>query len=151
MLELETYLLGLGEAAWAIAGGRIATGAFFGISGFHKLFVPQRHAQLVATLRDDGVPFVKVFQWMVPATEFLAGLALIVGFLTLPAAIALAVILCVACIVDGRKRVAAFQPINAADRIDDWLYLSEVVYLIVLVTIIMAGPGAVAIDHWLFG
>ena len=50
---------------------RLVVGLFFAISGHHKLFIKQRHAQLVATLEACGIPYVWFCQWFVPLVEFL--------------------------------------------------------------------------------
>ena len=49
---------------------RMVVGLFFAISGFHKLFLKQRHEALVETLKDDKIPFIGLFQWFVPSVEF---------------------------------------------------------------------------------
>lgn len=113
-------------------------GSFFCISGYHKLFNAQRHASLVETLKANHIPFVTFNQWWVPFVEFSAGLVLVLNlpFGLVPlASLGLLVICLVACITDGRKRVASYSPIDKADVIDDWLYLPEVIYAILLVEI----------------
>jgi hypothetical protein len=53
---LNSGLLNDTEIPFAIA--RVATGSFFALSGFHKLFNRARHRTLVNTLKDCGVPCV---------------------------------------------------------------------------------------------
>lgn len=116
----------------------VASGAFFALSGFNKLTNKGRHAALVATLQADHVPAVGFNQWWVPSWEFLAGTSLAVGLYPKLAAAVLAIIMLVALVSEARKRVAEWQPINVADRVDDYLYLQESCYLIMLAAIIIA-------------
>jgi uncharacterized membrane protein YphA (DoxX/SURF4 family) len=60
-------------AAIALLINRIALGAFFTISGFHKLFNRQRHAVFVRELVVDRVPRLGFNQWFVPSVEFSGG------------------------------------------------------------------------------
>jgi len=114
---------------------RIGTGLFFACSGFNKIFNGKRHAALVQTLQEDKVPAIAVMQWWVPSWE-LAGGGLLAAGLNL-AALPLLVIMAVAIFSEGKKRVSAYAPINAADTICDWLYLPEVVYALVLVNLLI--------------
>lgn len=129
---------------------RVAVGVFFIFSGYHKLFNKGRHESLVKTLTDDKVPLIKVNQWFVPSVEFLGGIAVTVGLFTSLAALGLIVICLVATCVDGLKRVEGWSPIDFADKIDDVLYLPEVLYLVMLVAIVMAGSGKYSLHRWLF-
>ena len=54
---MDATLITLGAQApdAALTLNRVALGAFFAISGYHKLFTPTRHATLVRTLQDDGI------------------------------------------------------------------------------------------------
>lgn len=63
----------------ALTLNRVALGAFFAISGYHKLFNASRHATLTRTLQDDGVHAVPIMRWLLPSIEFGGGSALIVG------------------------------------------------------------------------
>ena len=76
----------------ALTLNRVALGAFFAISGYHKLFNASRHATLTRTLQDDGVHAVPIMQWLLPSVEFSGGCALIIGLLSVLAAFGLFVI-----------------------------------------------------------
>lgn len=128
---------------------RALVGLFFVISGFHKLFNEDRHQTLVATLRNCGIPFIGFCQWFVPSIELFAGLGVIFGFLTPLSALGLIAILSVAIITDAPKRVASYSPINFADTVDDYLYLPEVIFLIVLV-FVAVHPNPISLDAWLW-
>lgn len=115
----------------------VAVGTFFAISGYHKLTNSTRHAGLVATLKADHVPMVSVMQWWVPAWEFISGCSLCVGLFPQFNAMVLSIIMIVALLSEGAKRVKEWAPIDKADVIDDYLYLQETCYLIMLIAIIL--------------
>jgi hypothetical protein len=77
----------------------------------------------------------------VPSVEFFGGMAVTVGLLTVPAVIAPVILLAVAMATDGYKRVRADAPIDGSDDIDDWLYLSEVTYIMLFTIFIASGAG----------
>jgi uncharacterized membrane protein YphA (DoxX/SURF4 family) len=53
-------------------------------------------AGISQTLKADRIPFIRFIQWWVPSVEFFGGIAITVGLLTVPAAIALVILLAVA-------------------------------------------------------
>jgi len=136
------------DAALALA--RASVGVFFAISGAHKLLVPSRHAALVETLKRNHVPAVAFNQWWVPGWEFVGGVLLTAGLFSAAAAGVLSVICLVALCCEGRERVKSYQPIDKADELDDWLYLQEMLYLILLAVTMIAGTGRYSMDAWLF-
>src|SRR5271154_3986582 len=91
---MDASLITLGAQApdAALTLNRVALGAFFAISGYHKLFNASRHATLTQTLRDDGVHALRMMQWLLPGAEFSGGCALIVGVFSVLAAFGLFVI-----------------------------------------------------------
>ena len=120
---------------------RVVLGTFFAISGFHKLFITERHQQLVNVLEEDGIPMVRFCEWFVPIVELVAGVFIVVGLFAPLAAIGIIVLMVVAFITDGVKRVSEYNPINAADYLDGVLYLPETVYIVMSLILILAGPG----------
>ena len=145
-MDISLITLGANAPDVALTLNRIAIGTFFAISGYHKLFNVSRHAILVGTLKDGGVPAVSVMQWLVPGVEFSAGCALIIGLLSALAAFGLFVITFTAIAVDGIKRIPEWMPINRADWLGDVLYLPETLYCIALAVIMLAGPGPWSLD-----
>lgn len=144
MLDLLSN--GLGWTDIALALNRVAVGAFFMLSGYHKLFNAPRHRALVDELKALGIPALGFNQWWVPAVEFTAGGGVLIGFLAPLAALGLLVIILVAMATSGRQRIKVYKPIDEADRIDDWLYLPETLYAFMLIVVISAGAGAYSID-----
>jgi putative oxidoreductase len=141
--------LGLPETALAIS--RVAVGLFFLLSGYHKLFNVQRHAALILSLQSAGLRHITVLQWLVPGAEFSGGFAVAVGLLSVPAAPGLLILSIGATLTDGIKRIADWRPIDRADWLDDILYLPEVLYALVLLSVILAGPGPYSLDALIAG
>lgn len=138
---LEVLQHGLGVTEVGLVANRIALGTFFAISGYHKLFVAERHAAIVETMKQHRIPLVPFNCWFVPLVEFFGGLALLSGVLAPLAATGLFIICLVATCTDGLARIPQFHPIDRADWLDDLLYLPEVLYLLGLAIVIVAGPG----------
>lgn len=124
---------------------RLVVGVFFFLSGYHKLFNKERHQRLVRTLTNDRVPAVAFNQWWVPFWEFVGGAMLALGVLAPFAASALVIVCCVACLVEAPAKVESYKPLDAADRLDDYLYLPEVLYIAMLIPVILMGSGRFAI------
>jgi putative oxidoreductase len=137
---------GVGWTDIALTLNRIAVGMFFMLSGYHKLFNPQRHISFVETLKELGVHAVGFNQWWVPTVEFTAGGAVAIGFLAPLAALGLLVVILVADATSGPQRIKALKPIDEADRIDDWLYLPETLYAFMLIVVISFGAGPYSLD-----
>jgi len=148
---LRYFFVGFGLPETALAISRVAVGLFFLLSGYHKLFDAQRHAALVLTLRSAGLRHTNVLQWLLPAAEFSGGLAVAMGLLSVPAALGLLIISIGATLSDGIKRIADWRPIDKADWLDDILYLPEVLYALLLLSVILAGPGPFSLDALVAG
>src|SRR5580658_3930008 len=143
---MDLLFAGVGWPDLAITLNRIAVGAFFMLSGYHKLFNAERHRSIVDELKALGVPAVRFNQWWVPSIEFAAGGAVLIGLLAPLAALGLLVIIVVAIATSGRQRIKLYKPIDESDRIDDWLYLPETLYAFMLVTVVSAGAGPYSLD-----
>lgn len=145
-MHLSLILQGAQAPNAALTLNRMALGAFFAISGYHKLLNASRHATLTATLKDDGVHAVPIMQWLLPGAEFSGGVALIIGLLSVLAAFGLLVICVGAIALDAVKRIRAWQPLDHADWLGDLLYIPEALYSIGLTVVMLAGPGAWSLD-----
>ena len=137
---------GVGWTDIALTLNRIAVGIFFMLSGYHKLFNTERHRSFVDELKGLGVHAVGFNQWWVPTVEFTAGSAVVIGFLAPLAALGLLVITVVAIATSGPQRIKIYKPIDEADRIDDWLYLPEILYAFMLIMVLSAGAGPYSLD-----
>jgi putative oxidoreductase len=130
---------------------RGSIGTFFAISGGNKLFVPTRHASLRRSLAVNNIPCVEPMAWWVAGWEFLAGAMLAVGLLSAFSAGVLLIICLVACWCEAHQKVESYKPINGFDRVADYLYLPEVLYIVLLTAAILHGTGAFSLDRLLWG
>jgi uncharacterized membrane protein YphA (DoxX/SURF4 family) len=136
----------LGGGDLAISLNRVTVGAFFMLSGYHKLFDAERHRSIVDERKALGVPAVGFNQWWVPLVEFAAGGAVLIGLLAPLAALGLLVIILVAITTSGRQRIKLYKPIDESDRVDDWLYLPETLYAFMLIIVVSVGAGPYSLD-----
>ena len=148
---MDLLFAGVGWTDLAMTLNRIAVGAFFMLSGYHKLFNAERHRSFTEELKGLGVHAVGFNQWWVPLVEFSAGGAVVIGLLAPLAALGLLVVILVAGATSGRRRIKLYKPIDEADRIDDWLYLPETLYAFMLIIIISAGAGPYSLDALILG
>jgi uncharacterized membrane protein YphA (DoxX/SURF4 family) len=145
-MVIDILFKGVGWTDIALTLDRVAIGMFFMFSGYHKLFNAQRHRALVDELTALHVAAVRINQWWVPSVEFAAGSAVFIGLLTPLAAFGLLVIVLVASVTSGRVRIKSYQPIDKADRIDNWLHLPEILYAFMLIIFVSAGAGPYSLD-----
>jgi uncharacterized membrane protein YphA (DoxX/SURF4 family) len=148
---IDILFAGIGWNDLAITLNRIAVGAFFMLSGYHKLFNAERHRSVVDELKALGIHAVGFNQWWVPLVEFAAGGAVLIGLLAPLAALGLLILILVAVVTSGPQRIKVYKPIDEADRIDDWLYLPEVLYAFMLIMVVSAGAGPYSLDAVILG
>lgn len=122
---------------------RCVLGYMFACSGFHKLFVPARHARLVRTLTADRIPFVGFMQWWVPGWEFVGGVMVILGVQAGFFASILGLISLVALASDGIPRIKNWAPLNRCDWVCCLFYLPETLLGVLALVVILCGPGSV--------
>src|SRR5262249_32293240 len=134
----------LRAAEWMpITAVRVLTGIFFCISGGTKLLAPDRFSTMERTLAGSHIPFPHASALFVSLVEFACGAGLVAGLLTPLCALLLAVDMIVAIATD---RIHSIQASGALAWVDDFLYLPEVLYVMILVWLIFSGPGRYAID-----
>jgi uncharacterized membrane protein YphA (DoxX/SURF4 family) len=143
---MDILFNGIGWTDIAMTLNRIAVGAFFMLSGYHKLFNAERHRTFTDELKALSVPALGFNQWWVPLIEFSAGGGVLIGLLAPLAALGLLVITIVAIATSGRQRIKLYKVIDATDRIDDWLYLPETLYAFMLIVVISVGAGPYSLD-----
>jgi len=148
---IDFLFAGVGWTDLAMTLNRIAVGTFFMLSGYHKLFNAERHRTVVDELKALGIHAVGFNQWWVPLVEFSAGGAVLIGFLAPLAALGLLFLILVAIATSGRQRIKLYKPIDRADRIDDWLYLPETLYAVMLIVVVSAGAGPYSFDALILG
>jgi len=96
---IDMLFAGIGWTDIALTLSHVAVGAFFVLSGYHKLFNAERHRVLAEELRGLGIHVVGFNQWWVPTA--------------------------------------------------DWLYLPEILYVFMLITVVSAGAGPYSLDAFL--
>lgn len=147
MLQLLEWLIyGFDAPHVALFLTRVSVGVFFAISGYNKLFNAGRHQALVNNLAGNHIPNIKLMQWFVPFWELTSGLFIAIGLATVFNALVLMIICLVACGCEAQRRVAAYKPINTGDKVADYLYLQEVLYMILLAVNVLAGSGKYSVD-----
>ena len=134
----------LQECAVFIA--RISLGVFFAISGGNKLLFTSHYDLMYETIAGAGLPFPHFMAYFVSSVEFVSGCLLIVGMLSTLCCVALIFTMIVAI---ATVQLATIKAVSSIDWIDDFLYLPEVMYIIMFLWLICSGPGRLSVDHWL--
>jgi len=132
---------------WAWVGillARLSVGSAFFLSGRGKLFVNERREQMRQTLSEAHIPFPEFNAVFVSAVEFVFGLLLVAGMATPLACIMLGSLMIVAIATTAVRTIKAVSPL---DWLSEFLYLPEVLYLVILVWLFFSGPGWVSVDH----
>jgi putative oxidoreductase len=128
----------------AIILARIPVGLFFFLSGRGKLFVPERRDQMRQTLIEARVPFPDFNAVFVSTVEFVCGLLLVIGALTPLASAMLGCLMIVAIMTSAIRNIKASCPLG---WLAEFLYLPEVLYLLILIWLFFSGPGWLSVDH----
>ena len=140
-----------GERSWEwlpILVARFSLGLFFAVSGYNKLFVPEKHADLISLMADIGMPFPEFTALFLAIVEFYGGLMLMVGFLSSIVCVALSIAMVVAIATVEIEHVIP-KGIGPLDWMSWFLYLPQVMYIILFIWLITTGPGKLSVDHWL--
>jgi putative oxidoreductase len=127
---------------------RISIGVFFAISGGNKLFVANSTRQMYETLAGAGIPFPHVMTYFVSSVEFVGGCLLIIGLLSSLCSAALIIQMTVAIITVRLATIPSGT--SFLDWLDDFLYLPETLYIIILIWLICSGPGRFSVDNRIF-
>jgi len=140
----QNALATLRAAEWMpITTVRVLIGIFFCISGGTKLFVPSQFSTMQRTLAESHIPFPHASAFLVSLAEFASGAGLVVGLLTPLCALVLAIDMIVAI---ATNRIHSIQTSTLLAWLDDFLYLPEVLYVMILVWLIFSGPGRYSLD-----
>jgi putative oxidoreductase len=133
--------------AWEWIGilvARLAVGLLFFLSGRGKLLVTERREQMRKTLVAARVPFPEFNTICVSMVELVFGLLLILGAITPLACVMLSGIMVVAIATTAIRNIKATSPLG---WLSEFLYLPEVLYLVILLWLLLSGPGWFSIDH----
>ena len=145
MLLVRTVLDELHAWQWlGILIARLAVGLLFFLSGRGKLFVPERREQMRETLVAAHVPFPEFNALFVSTVEVVFGLLLILGAITPLACAMLTGVIIVAIATTAIRNIKATSPLG---WLSEFLYLPEVLYLVILFWLFLSGPGWFSVDH----
>ena len=125
---------------------RVSVGLLFFLSGRGKLFVPARRAQMRETIREAGLPAPEITAPLMSTIEFVGGGILCLGLLTPLACLLLTGVMAGALIT---VQIPGVKGASAAEWLSNFLYLPEVLYVVILVWLFFAGPGWFSLDHLL--
>src|SRR5215470_20285993 len=146
---IRSFLLGSRpREQFSILLTRISLGVFFAISGGHKLFVASRTRQMYETLAGAGIPLPHFMTYFVSWIEFIAGCLLVMGLLSSLCCAALIIQMIVAITTVRLTMIPA--GLSFLDWLDDFLYLPETMYIIILIWLICSGPGRLSVDNRIF-
>jgi putative oxidoreductase len=96
------------------------------------------------TLVEAQVSFPGFNAVFVSAVEFACGLLLVLGALTPLASPMLGCVMIVATCDHCRSQ---HQSVSSLDWLAEFLYLPEVLYLVILIWLFFSGPGWLSVDH----
>ena len=142
---LRIFLVELHAAQWlGILMARLAVGLLFFLSGRGKLFVPERREQMRETLVAAHVPFPELNALFVSTVEFASGLLLISGALT---PIACVILIGVMVMAVATTAVRTIKATSLLGWLSEFLYLPEVLLVVILLWLLLSGPGWFSVDH----
>jgi putative oxidoreductase len=141
---IQSATAALRAAEWMpMTAVRVLIGIFFCISGGTKLLVPAQFTLMEQTLVQAQIPFPHANALFVSLVEFACGGCLAVGLLTPVCALVIVVVMIVAIMTN---RIQSIQASGVLAWLDDFLYLPEVLYVMILVWLIFSGSGRYSID-----
>jgi putative oxidoreductase len=134
---------------YAILLVRVSLGLFFAISGANKLFVTGGTKPVYETLVKAKVPFPRSMAYFVSGVEFVGGSLVTVGLLSSLACVVLLIDMTVAILTDTLSTMP--KGLSPLTWLDDFLYLPEVLYVLLFIWLICSGPGKFSVDYLLAG
>jgi len=140
-----------GERRWEwlpILVARVSLGLFFAVSGYNKLFNEEKHAGLIELMMEIGAPFPEFMALFLACVEFFGGILLMIGLFSTFVAIALTIAMVVAIATVEIEHIIP-KGIGPLDWMSWFLYLPQVMYIILFVWLITTGPGKLSLDYLL--
>jgi putative oxidoreductase len=142
---IQSALATLRAAEWIpVTVVRVLTGVFFCISGGTKLLVPSQFSELQQTMIQSHIPFPHASALFVSLVEFACGGALVLGVLTPLCALMLMGDMIIAILTN---RIESIHASGFLAWLDDFLYLPEVLYVLILFWLLFSGPGPYSLDN----
>ena len=141
---IQSALSMLRAGEWIpVTAARVLIGIFFCISGGTKLFVRAQFGLLVQTMIRSHIPFPHANALFVAMVEFACGAGLALGLLT---PLCAATLLGDMAVAIATNRIHSIKASGFLAWLDDFLYLPEVLYVLILVWLIFSGPGRYSVD-----
>jgi putative oxidoreductase len=145
MFWVRTILTELHVWQWlGIFVARLVVGLLFFLSGRGKLFVPERREQMHETLLAAGVPFPDFNTVFVSTVEFVFGSLLVLGLATPLACVMLGCVMIVAIATAAVRNIKTTSPLG---WLSEFLYLPEMLCLVILFWLFLSGPEWFSVDH----
>ncbi len=141
---IQSALTMLRAGEWMpVTAARVLIGIFFCISGGTKLFVKAQFGVLEKTMVEIYTPIPHATAIFVATVEFTCGAGLALGLLTPFCAAMLMADMIVAVATTSTRGI---KSTGFLAWLDDFLYLPEVLYVLILVWLIFSGPGRYSVD-----
>ena len=141
---IQRALVTLRAAEWIpVTVVRVLIGVFFCISGGTKLLVPSQFSEMQETMIQSHIPFPHASALFVSLVEFACGGGLVLGRLTPLCAVMLMGDMIVAIFTN---RIGSIHASGFLAWLDDFLYLPEVLYVLILFWLLFSGPGPYSVD-----
>lgn len=137
---------------------RVVPGVFFLTFRFRWIFDPQRgwfcqfrRQKLIERMCSCGYGGNHILAALVACGEVLGGLGLIVGLLTVPAALGILVIMMFAQCCEPPEELRKMKIADRVDLVAKFLLFCEPLYFTMALVTILMGPGRWSLDWLLFG
>jgi putative oxidoreductase len=141
---IQSALTMLRAGEWMpMTAARVLIGIFFCISGGTKLFAKAQFGVVEQTMVQSHIPFPHASALFVSTVEFACGAGLALGLFT-PLCAAMLMGDMIAAI--ATNRIHSIHASGVLAWLDDFLYLPEVLYALILVWLIFSGPGRFSVD-----
>lgn len=160
-MTLTVLVTGLSAYDFASLILRVVIGTFFVLARFRwfydpsrplaPLLNPARHKHMVERLCTCGYGSHPVMSAFVACVEVAAGMAVIIGLLTVVATVGLMGVLLFATLCTARQKVLEQSPVDCIDCVSCYLWRVEGGYIAVCAVILLLGPGAYSLDRLVFG
>ena len=122
---------------------RVCLGVFFILSGFFKVFDAKQHSSVLHIFKQANFPMPELFAYLIPILELICGVLILVGLLCTLASFILFLIMIAAIITE---KFASAMHHGGLMIIENFLYLPEVLYALMLIWLMFSGPGKVSFD-----
>ncbi len=145
MISWESVTNILHEWQWmGMLLARLSVGVLFATSGGGKLFLRARREEMRQTLLAARIPLARVTSVFVALVEFVFGAFLIVGFLTPLCCLMLTGVMVGALSTTILPRIKSKSVVS---WLGEFFYLPEVLYVVILMWLLLSGPGWLSLDH----